>query len=185
MSYPITDKFELQWRLIYSVIIAGKNANFAQAKTHALLCLRRRDELPFQYLARLRSRNRLGQHIADCRIGNYTKFGQAILDLLDSNIDLTTCTPGDLEKIHGIGPKTSRFFIMWTRPDARHAALDVHILRWMRENGYPHAPKATPGTAKLYAELEAAFIAEAEKRGKTPRELDLEIWAAGNVGGIQ
>jgi thermostable 8-oxoguanine DNA glycosylase len=97
--------------------------------------------------------------------------------LAEAGLNLQTCEPADLEKIHGIGPKTARFWILWTRPDARYAALDVHILRWMRERGHK-APKQTPSAPKTYARLEKAFLAEADKRGLTPRELDFKIWQA-------
>ena len=63
---------------------------------------------------------------------------------------------------------------MHTRPDEQYAALDVHILRWLRTKGYD-APKGTP-TGERYRELELNFISEAEKRGMTPAELDSAIW---------
>jgi thermostable 8-oxoguanine DNA glycosylase len=80
-------------------------------------------------------------------------------------------------KIHGIGPKTSRFFILWTRPHERYAALDVHILRWLRGLGH-NAPRSTPNGRK-YGELEKIFLSEADKRGLSPGELDAQVWEAG------
>jgi len=175
-----TDIFELEGRLLYSVIVAGKNAEFA----NNVVCRWIRnnvksDETPFETIRCLDDEGALEDSFRLARTGNYGKVTAAARGMARAEIDLTTCTPQELEEISGIGPKTSRFFIMWTRPQEKHAALDVHILRWLRKQGYD-APKNTPQSKTRYAELEKAFIEEAEKRGKTPRELDLEIWIAGS-----
>jgi hypothetical protein len=136
------------------------------------------DETPFQYLRSINNLGQLGFLIRDIKCGNYKKTTQAFSEIINANLDLETCTPADLEKIHGIGPKTSRFFIMWIRPHEKYAALDVHILRWLNSIGIK-APKSTPSSKKLYSELETKFLKEAEKRNMTPRELDLEIWEKG------
>jgi thermostable 8-oxoguanine DNA glycosylase len=112
------------------------------------------------------------------KVGNYGKVFKAFHEVAFANLDLRTCSPAELEAIHGIGPKTARFFIIWTRQDARVAALDVHILRWMRNLGYD-APRQTP-SGKRYAVLEAAFLAEADRRGLSPQALDAQIWSAGS-----
>ena len=182
MTEPrITDPFELQSRLIYSIVVAGKSATFANAVMIRWYCNREEGELPFDMARRLEGDGRLEQSFREARSGNYGKLTKAVSTLIRTELDLLTCQPQDLEKIHGIGPKTSRFFILWTRPDAKFAALDVHILRWLRLQGYD-APKATPQSGQKYAILEQAFLKEAEKRGKTARELDFEIWEAGSTG---
>jgi thermostable 8-oxoguanine DNA glycosylase len=177
-------EWERQARLIYSIIVAGKSANFADAATRKLLG--NSDVLPFnQVKSWITEESQGGRKLADklreARVGNYTKIEGAlrgIIEAVSRGFDLTVCTPQELETIHGIGPKTSRFFIMWTRPEEEFAALDVHVLRWLREQGYD-APKATPSSKKKYSELERAFVAEAHKRGMTARELDEQIWVAG------
>lgn len=178
----ITDLRELQWRLIYSVIVAGKTASFAENAARRLLSGCDHDELPFAFLARFGDLKTL---VRDARTGNYSKTSRSLRELSTCGMDLLTCSAAALEAIHGIGPKTARFFIIWTRPQERCAALDVHVLRWMRENGFPHAPKATPSSRRLYARLEAEFLVEADRRGMTPRQLDSQIWDERNVGGIR
>ena len=91
------------------------------------------------------------------------------------SLDAQVITCDELEAIHGIGPKTARFFLMWTNPEARYAALDTHILKYLRSLGHA-APKSTPPAGSIYRRLELAFIAEADRQGKTPRELDYEVW---------
>jgi len=176
----IEDIPELECRLLYSVIVAGKNAAFANCVMRRWLAghtLYQKGETAFEAIRRLDSTGALETSFRDVRSGNYGKVTSAARGMANAGLDLLHCTPQDLEKIKGIGPKTSRFFIIWTRPEARYAALDVHILRWLRKQGY-NAPKSTPQSSKRYAELEQAFLDEAEKRKKLPRELDMEIWDA-------
>ena len=56
------------------------------------------------------------------------------------------------------------------------AALDTHILSWLRERGHD-APKSTPTGAK-YAELEQVFLGYCAAAGRGVAEMDLEIWNA-------
>lgn len=86
---------------------------------------------------------------------------------------LRDATIEDLESIKGVGPKTSRFFRMCHDPEAKHAALDTHILKWMRAQGID-CPKSTP-TGTRYLELEQKFLSLVPE-GLTPAEFDLQIW---------
>ena len=63
----------------------------------------------------------------------------------------------------------------------RFAGLDTHILKFLTAKGFD-APKSTPASKKKYVELEQAFIEIAEKEGKTPATLDLEIWNTYSAG---
>lgn len=178
----IEDIAELEARLLYSVVVAGKNAEFANSVLKRWLfehTLYKQGETPFEAIRRIDAAKTLEWTFHDVRSGNYGKITAAARGMANAGLNLRNCTPQDLEKIKGIGPKTSRFFIIWTRPGAKYAALDVHILRWLGKQGY-NAPKNTPQSSKRYAELEKAFLEEAENRGKTPRELDSEIWDAGS-----
>lgn len=176
MHAPLPEK-EIQARLLYACIVAGKSAKFADEVINRL-SMHGRGQSPFDMIRRLIRENYLQRALELARSGNYGKLARCFTELVGADIDLLTVTPERLEQIHGIGPKTSRFFILWTRPDAPYAALDVHVLRWMRNLGYK-APRTTP-TGRKYAELERQFLEEAKKRGKTPRELDAEIWAEGS-----
>lgn len=168
---------ELQARLIYCLIVAGKSAGFADACTQKLLLSAEPGERPFDLIRRLIAKKRLKKRLKQCKTGNYNKLRRALEELVNIEIDLSSCSAEQLEEIHGIGPKTARFFLLWTRPNALHAALDVHVLRWMRKQGYD-APESTP-TGERYRALEWAFIVEARRRGMRPRELDERIWSQG------
>lgn len=167
------DAAELEYRLIYSMIVAGKSAAFADGVQSRLYG--KRQTTAFQWFRGVRSRGRgIEAVLRAARSGNYTKLSTGISVLIDAKIDLARCSPAELEEIHGIGPKTSRFFIIWTRLGAEFAALDTHVLKWLRYLGHK-APVSTPSGEK-YAALEKIILAEAKKRKITARELDAAIW---------
>jgi thermostable 8-oxoguanine DNA glycosylase len=62
-----------------------------------------------------------------------------------------------------------------TRKDARVAALDTHILKYMRDCGY-EVPKSTPGSKKQYKKIEEQFLQLADESGQTVADFDLSIW---------
>ncbi len=163
-----------QWDLFYAIVVAGKTAAFATAATRRVI--EAVGDTPLFDWVRLRSEADVEQVMRQARTGNYGKIGRALRFLCEAQIDLAVCGPADLEQVPGIGPKTSRFFILRQRPDSRYAALDVHVLRWMRDQGYD-APKSTP-QGKAYDRLEQQFLAEADARGLLPGQLDWLIWDA-------
>lgn len=171
---------ELQLRLLFSVIVAGKSAEFARGVVDRLFAgFLTQGPLPFDVVRWHIEAGELSNWLRQCRSGNYRKLMLAFPAIVNANLDLRTCKPEDMEKLHGIGPKTSRFFIIWTRPSARYAALDVHVLRWLRNHGHD-APKSTPASPKQYRRLEQIFLNEADSRSLSPRELDARIWEAGS-----
>lgn len=110
------------------------------------------------------------------RIGQFNRLTRTFREL--SQLNVFNCSVSDLEAVHGIGPKTARFFLMHSREDYHGAALDVHILRWLREErGHTDAPKVTPSAPKVYRRWESVYLQEAEREQRDPTELDLEIWS--------
>lgn len=173
---------ELEYRILYSIVVAGKSAQFAEnAMRSFLACTLSTDYTPFGAIRLMVAEKMLGACIRASRMGNYGKLEKSFAELVAANLDLRTCSPEQLEAIHGIGPKTSRFFIIWTRPDAQHAALDTHVLKWLRFIGHA-APKSTPSKS-TYAQFERIVLDEAAARGMTARELDSAIWDWCSRGG--
>lgn len=169
-----------QHQLIYSLIVAGKSASFARDAINRLFP---GYPPPFKTVRGWIRRGCLEQKLKAARTGNYTKLGKALRQLVSlEDLDLSQCTVADLEAVHGIGPKTARFFVLWTQPGAQCAALDVHVLRWLRSLGYD-APRQTPASRKRYHELERIFLEEAVKRNVSPADLDRKIWEASAKGG--
>ena len=108
------------------------------------------------------------------KLGQYNRISNAFKGILKFKDNLKNVTIDELEGIKGIGSKTARFFILHSRPDAKVAVLDTHILKWLNEKGYK-VPKATPAKKK-YAEIEKLFLTEAINHQMTPADLDLTIW---------
>jgi len=163
---------ELQARLIFSVVVAGKNAAFARNVIDKLFG--KYKALPFDVIKRWVKNGELLSRLKEARSGNYGKLNKCLPQLI--TVNPRTVTLDELEQIKGIGPKTSRFYHLWIGKNTRCAALDVHILKFLRQLGHD-APKNTP-TGRKYKELEEAFLAECERRHTTPNQLDADVWTA-------
>ena len=171
-------KADLELFAVFAVCVAGKNAqqtadkvndNFRDVATPT------KQLTPFEAIKNLVNIKVFVAYLKMAKMGQYRRIYRALRDLVESGIDLKTCTVEELEAIHGIGPKTSRFIIMHSRPNQRLATLDTHILRWMRDQGI-ETPKATPQSKKLYKELEDKFLTLCDKCAILPSQLDLKIW---------
>ena len=66
--------------------------------------------------------------------------------------------------------KTSHLYAMTVDHRVRLAAIDTHVLKFLGEDFRKQPSK------KKYLELEQRFLAEADKRGITPFELDQIVW---------
>lgn len=161
-------EWELEWFLLFCVCVANKKEAHGRRVADGL-CFS-----PFGSVRVLLKSGDLERQLRQLRSGQYRRITRALAELTARPLDLRTCTVADLQCIHGIGPKTARYFILKTRPDARVAALDTHILKWLRTIRYD-APRATP-TGATYLRWEGVFLEEADKRGLSSSELDHRIW---------
>ena len=111
------------------------------------------------------------------KVGQYNRLTKGVMQSLD--LDLTNCTLEDLLKIHGVGNKTARFFLLHTRKGCEYAVLDTHILAWLRSHGVEEAPKTTPTDNRLYRLIENRFrhMSRASYPHLTDAEIDLLIWS--------
>jgi thermostable 8-oxoguanine DNA glycosylase len=187
VRYDYTDR-ELQELLVFCVCVAGKTAKTIAPKVHAF-CGHHPTMSPFELMQLDLGHNNAFSEMHFQKLGKYKVLDRAFFDMLTKIdwpgnqfkgkglklINLRTCTPQELEEINGIGPKTSRFFIMSSRKGVRHAALDTHVLKYLTSRGIT-CPKATPSSPRVYACLEQEFLKLADKSGKTPAEFDLMIW---------
>lgn len=94
---------------------------------------------------------------------------------MNANLNLHTCIVDDLEKIYGMGRKTSRCFIMCSRSNIQYAGLDTYILKFLRAKGY-NVPFSTSSSKRLYLEIEKLFLQYIKKSKKSVAEYDLDIW---------
>lgn len=186
-KYDRTDA-ELQEFLMFSVLVAGKNAFTTARLLDAMLTglgnKAGRVAPAFQLLAGL-SFAATVRLLRKSGFGCFNKNAEALVDLgrmiahVDSaerpKLDIRTCQPAALEAVRGIGPKTSRFFIVHSRPACRYAVLDRHILRHLVAAGVTGVPASTP-TAKQYTRLEQEFLTLADRAGMSPADYDLHVW---------
>jgi hypothetical protein len=186
-KYDRTDA-ELEAFLLFAVAVAGKNAVstdrafdklWSRLRFHGLALA---GSTPF---GAIRNAAALGMFepelLRQCGFGCYNQRFRSFKAVANSGLDLRKCSAEDLEAIPGIGRKTSRFFILHSRRNARVACLDRHILRFLRERRpNDRIPENTPTNAKEYRRIEEIFLrfVDSDFRGRTPAEYDLAIWRA-------
>lgn len=174
-------KEELEEFLLFGLCVAGKTASIQAKKLDQFLSLLRQfymwdkaDDVklsPFELLSGSKEADVLAC-MKEVGLGQYHKLLQGFEDA--RHLDVFTCTLEDLEKCYGVGPKTSRFFLLHSRPNQKIACLDTHVLKYLKSEGFP-APKVNP-SKKLYPILEKAFLFLARENNMTPADFDLNIW---------
>lgn len=171
---------ELQLLWLFSIFVAGRHANFA-VDVLAKFLHRRGELLPFDYIkGELEwSDDALHNLLVVNRVGQYTRIERAIKESL--NLDLKTATLEELKSVYGVGNKTARMFLLHSRRDKRYAVLDVHILRWLREElSWTKAPYKTPSNDAEYEYWENVFLSMAQLHfpGIPLADVDLLLWKA-------
>lgn len=169
---------ELEECAIFSILVAGKNALTTARCTDRFLKWAHIESnynsfQPFSCLQQFKQ-SEIINGLRNNGIGCQVNKGRSVYELVNSGVNLRTCTVDDLEKIYGIGCKTSRMFILHNRANQSLAVLDVHILRYLADCGYK-VPASTP-PKNQYKQIEKIFLELANKAGKTPAEFDLELW---------
>ena len=178
--------------LLFAVVVAGKSAATQKKKLEALLARIWRDNTGARSIMHALCSVSLAQlrhHLEAVGMGQYNRLAPLIAALayaiVFQGLDLRTCTAEQLETFKGIGPKTARFFLLFTRKGYRCAVLDTHILQWMHEHctelglQTSDIPRSTPSGAR-YLKLEAAFILYCDNHGLSIAEHDFAIWKAGS-----
>ena len=165
---------DLELFLLFCILVAGKNSDWAMGKVYELLDDREMGS-PFDYLhwGGLEAlRNKLVAH----RVGQYDRIVRAIDEC--KNLRLREVTVETLEGIHGIGPKTARFFVLHSQKDARCAVLDVHQLKWLSQF-CDNVPQQTPQRRTKYRYYEVLWLTMTDVYfPDVPKAVvDLMIWA--------
>ncbi len=174
----LDSQYQAEWRLIYALVVAGKSSEFAE-RVLAKLFPEFGGRSPFEHVRDWISAGWLLEKLREAKSGTYRRLERALEEVVE--LDAETCSIEELEAVHGIGPKTARFFLLWTRPSVKYAALDVHVLKFLNRLGFTNL-HGTPPAGKTYAKLERIFIGLAEKIGVSPRGLDILVWQAYHDG---
>lgn len=92
-----------------------------------------------------------------CHEARSKAFLKLAIALRNQDINLKTCSVDELEDCYGIGPKTARFYLLYSRPNQYLAALDVHVWKVVRDH-FSNAPAKVPQLRKQYKYWEAKFL---------------------------
>lgn len=179
LTKPWDDRRLQEW-FLFGICVAGKGARQTAEKLDRFLYGPVPPDvsssifmLPFDIIRNMIRLRMLDHELRRFKLGQYHRINKAFRGMI--KIDPHTVTLEQLEAIHGVGPKTARMLLLYTRPGLEVIPLDTHILKWLKAHGYA-APKSTPSAGPKYRELELAFIAEGKKRGLTPKEFDQQVW---------
>ena len=173
---------ELEEFMLFAIMVAGKTAKTTAKKLEAFLERRKAhgatDFSPLQFVNYLeRDRTLLLQELEEIKVGQYVRIVRAFSGVLRFfGPKLRTVTVDELEAVHGIGPKTARFFVLHSRPGENYAVLDTHVMRWLKEFCMFKCPYDVPPDVNSYKRVEKIFLDVAKALGKTPAELDLDVW---------
>ena len=179
-----TNQLEAFW--LFCMFVAGKNSDYASRCLSKLIhsMSKRGYDGIFNYFKDL-GRDGIHNALVANKVGQYTRLTKGVMQSLD--LDLSTCTLDDLLKIHGVGNKTARFFLLHTREGCDYAVLDTHILAWLRTHGVEDAPKTTPTDKKVYKTLEKKFryLSRLIYPFLSDAQIDLLIWSeqSGRIDG--
>ena len=175
---------ELEEFLLFCIVVAGKTAYIqAQKLNDFLVSVNTRLMMPeninpFQSLKSAEQHGILFEEIKKAKLGQYKKIYSGFKFITQIDYNLSKMTPQILEKIPGIGMKSSRFFLLHsdTFYKDKIAILDTHILKFIKENIDDKAPKSTPVIPITYRFWEDMFLSWCRQNNKNVADFDLEVW---------
>src|SRR5271157_1852760 len=157
---------QLEQFLLFSIAVAGKTANTVDKQLTRFLEMGG-GKSPLRIVQNMIMTGGLRRSLKKARLGRYNVLDKAYRQLVQDvlvlkTLNLRTCTVDQLERVHGVGPKTARFFIMYTQPGVPVAALDTHVLKFLAiyagRVGYKGSVSVSTPSGKKYKELEKAFL---------------------------
>lgn len=184
----VTDYYRSHYNLLnfwlFCLFVRGKNADIQAQKLDTFLT----NIGGIEQLPRM-SKRQIAGVLREVKSGQYASLTVAIdetlLQIARYRMFLVEPSIQDLEEISGVGPKTSRFFIMHTQKGARVAALDTHIMHflWLELDASEGlvAPTKTPA-GKKYFYFEQKFLDIADRFEIEPADLDIAVWRAARAG---
>jgi thermostable 8-oxoguanine DNA glycosylase len=175
---------ELEEFLLFCIVVAGKTAYIQAQKLNEFLSsvntrlMMPENINPFQTLKSADQHGILFEEIKKEKLGQYKKIYSGFKYIVEKEYNLNRMTPEILEKIPGVGMKTSRFFLLHSDIFYKDkiAVLDTHILKFIKENIDERAPKSTPVIPLTYRYWEDMFLKWCGSMNKDTAEFDLETW---------
>ena len=170
------NRHEREELLLLSIAVAGKTAYIIAPKIHRFIEICGKTGTPFERIKSVLSQggaDLLREKLEEVKLGCYNSRTKGFIEA--ANLDVFNCGIKELEQVTGVGFKTSRLFLIHTRPDARYCAYDVHIGKEMRLQGFLDAPKSTPTSYKEYLYWEQKWLSLVPKN-VTVGEFDIQTW---------
>jgi len=175
---------ELEEFLLFCIVVAGKTAYIQARKLDEFLTSVNKRLMmpeninPFQSLKSAEQHGILFEEIKKAKLGQYKKIYSGFKFITQTDYNLSKMTPQILEKIPGVGMKSSRFFLLHsdTFYKDKIAILDTHILKFIKENIDERAPKSTPVIPLTYRFWEDMFLSWCRENNKNVADFDLEVW---------
>lgn len=171
---------ELEYFVLFAICVAGKGATQMRKKLNEFLNANHPTDWwsPFTIVKIIDlTPGRLKEELQKHKMGQYKRIEKAFREVVKLDV-MKDLAVEKLEAIPGIGPKTARFIVLYTNPEADCVPLDTHILKYLAKE-FPECrvvPKSTPSKGKLYNYLEDLFRLRAKELGKSVRQLDTEVW---------
>ena len=163
---------ELEAFLFFAIAVAGKNSDIQAKKVNDFI----RDMPGDSVLGFFRNHPVAAYGLLQYhKLGKYNLLMQGMMAA--ARLDLKNCSIHDLELCPGIGPKTSRFFLIHSRQGVEVAVLDVWVLKWAYDRGLGKLYRSTPSKGR-YALVEKEVIALMKEHypNMSLAEADLQIW---------
>lgn len=188
IGHATESKENAQWWMLYAIMVANKSAEQTEAKLIEFLAgAGAAIRTPFERVEKMVDTYCLDRNLRWAKTGQYTRIEAAFRNVACklpqvAGDDPREWTLDTIESVPGIGPKTARWFYLLAHPGACVAALDTHVLKFLRDQGH-EVPKATPPAGATYRRLEEAFLAECERLQMRPRDLDWTVWSVYRAGG--
>ena len=110
---------ELEEHWLFAICVAGKRSDITNRKLDRFLRMLPTVGSPFEKIRAAIQEQALGRYLREGKLGPYDRIQRAFEASVA--INLRTCMVEDLEEIPGVGPKTSRLFILSTRPNVEYA----------------------------------------------------------------
>ncbi len=168
------DELEEFW--LFCIAVAGKTASQIAMKIDQFLRNKNECESPFEYVRRLATEDELIKEMMAVKLGKYKLLDAAYrASVSHEGPCLRTATVRELERIPGVKHKTSRFFVLHSRENADIAVIDTHVLKYLRDRGYPDIPTSVPQNERYYA-IEDLMKKEVKMSGMTSADFDLAVW---------
>lgn len=177
---------QLEEYLLFCIVVAGKTAKTqAKALDKFLFSYKPYILSPFEKIKWMIHEGILLHNLQESKLGQYNRLMKCFTALVNSDLNLRTCTTDDLEAIPGIGFKTSRFFIVYSRENPNYGILDTHILKFIKMIyvGSDEVPKSTPSSKQQYLKWEKVYLDFIAANGLNNVDFDLEVWTFFSTGG--